>query len=40
LAERVRERVERNVAAAGLGGVLGPVDVSFEDVVSGAEDVV
>jgi hypothetical protein len=40
LAERVRERVERNAAAAGLGQVLGPLDVSVEDVVSGAEDVV
>jgi hypothetical protein len=40
LAERVRERVARNAATAGLGEVLGPVDVSIEDVVSRAEDVV
>ncbi len=33
LAERVRSRVERAAASAGLGELLGPVDVTIEDVV-------
>lgn len=33
LAERVRSRVERAASSAGLAHVLGPVDVTIEDVV-------
>ena len=36
VAERVRERVERAASAAGLRSALGPVHVSFEDVVEAA----
>ena len=34
LAERVRSRVERAASSAGLAHVLGPVDVTIEDVVT------
>lgn len=34
LAERVRDRVERAAAKAGLRDALGPVDITFEDVLA------
>jgi hypothetical protein len=33
LADRVRSRVERAASSAGLADVLGPVDITIEDVV-------
>lgn len=33
LADRVRTRVERAASSAGLADVLGPVDITIEDVV-------
>jgi hypothetical protein len=33
LAERVREGVQENARRAGLGVLLGPIDVAFEDLV-------
>jgi hypothetical protein len=35
LAARVRERVARRAAAAGLDGALGPVNIRFEDLAVG-----
>lgn len=37
LAARIRERVERNAASAGLGDALAYVDVAIEDVVTSDE---
>jgi hypothetical protein len=34
LADRVRSRVERAAASAGLADALGPVDITIEDVVT------
>jgi hypothetical protein len=38
LADRIRERVERAAAGAGLADALAYVDVAFEDVVQPGED--
>ena len=37
LAERVRTRVERAAASAGLAAVLGPVGITVEDVIAPSE---
>jgi hypothetical protein len=33
LADKIRSRVRTSARSAGLGDVLGPIDISFEDVV-------